>query len=68
MFQKMRLLFLALHLALIFPLVFSDLTGSEFMQKMNEKRREFAKKEKIPNMRELRPFYYRGPSNTGLER
>ncbi|PIC49287.1 hypothetical protein B9Z55_007943 [Caenorhabditis nigoni] len=29
------------------------LTGPEFVEKLNEKRREFAKKEKIPNMRKL---------------
>ncbi|CAO4367664.1 unnamed protein product [Caenorhabditis nigoni] len=47
---EMRLPLLALF---IFPLVFSDWTGPEFMANLNEKRREFAKNESIPNMREL---------------
>ncbi|CAO4367657.1 unnamed protein product [Caenorhabditis nigoni] len=48
--KKMRLFFLALFLL---PLVFSDWTGQEFVKKFNEKRREIAKREEIPNMREL---------------
>ncbi|CAO4367660.1 unnamed protein product [Caenorhabditis nigoni] len=48
--KKMRLLFLALF---IFPLVSSDWTGPEFVEKLNKGRKEFAKKEKVPNMREL---------------
>ncbi|CAO4367665.1 unnamed protein product [Caenorhabditis nigoni] len=48
--KKMRLLFLALF---IFPLVSSDWTGPQFVNGLNEGRREFAKQEKVPNMREL---------------
>ncbi|PIC49290.1 hypothetical protein B9Z55_007946 [Caenorhabditis nigoni] len=46
----MRILFFSF---LIISLVSSDWTGPEFVEKLNEKRRDFAKSEKIPNMREL---------------